>query len=280
MGTDRRLPMELESGLFRIVDEALAGLPRRATRSGSRSRSTGPTSVEVACRGASVDAGADAESSAERGPAGATSPAGPRRDDGRPPGAGAAAPSGQARPIVTCRPSAWREIQRAGRDGRRSRWSSPPTAASCHGCASPLPRDARGRVSRPRRRAPARGRAGPRGVRADPRPGRLVAVAVLVLFFGASSPASSRRSASDRPGRSPADGRRVRLTAEPRSTRRGAIGTNEPTGRVARRGVAFVQPSVSGVSTHPGGTAMALIRLRSSPSFAATRKARVSRSTR
>ena len=34
MGTDRRLPMELESGLFRIFDEALTALPGRCAGSG------------------------------------------------------------------------------------------------------------------------------------------------------------------------------------------------------------------------------------------------------
>ena len=36
LGTDRRLPMELESAVFRIVDESVAALTADATRNGSR----------------------------------------------------------------------------------------------------------------------------------------------------------------------------------------------------------------------------------------------------
>ena len=41
IGTDRRLPMELESGLFRIIDEALGALPVVPVPTGVRSGSTG-----------------------------------------------------------------------------------------------------------------------------------------------------------------------------------------------------------------------------------------------
>ena len=43
MGQDRRLPMDLESGLFRMLDEALVGYLERSPDRGSRCVSTGPT---------------------------------------------------------------------------------------------------------------------------------------------------------------------------------------------------------------------------------------------
>ncbi len=80
MGQDRRLPMDLESGLFRILDEALVGVSRRPRRAGLAQAglvgSPRGRHVRLACAGqARVRAGAGR--CAERGP-----PAGARRDDG------------------------------------------------------------------------------------------------------------------------------------------------------------------------------------------------------
>ena len=47
MGADRRLPMDLESGVFRILDEALAALPRRSAPRRCRSASTGRDELEA-----------------------------------------------------------------------------------------------------------------------------------------------------------------------------------------------------------------------------------------
>ena len=111
MGQDRRLPMDLESGLFRILDEALAGyLEARAERvSFKLDWSADQVDVTMAATRAA------AKASAEAVPAGPTSKDLPpalaammeeRRADAR-----SAAETAQRDSIVALPPSTWREIQ-------------------------------------------------------------------------------------------------------------------------------------------------------------------------
>ncbi len=65
LGTDRRLPMELESGLFRMIDEALAGYLETAPR-----RVLDPARLGRAGRGPDLGRGRDAGSPARGGPPG------------------------------------------------------------------------------------------------------------------------------------------------------------------------------------------------------------------
>jgi two-component system sensor histidine kinase DegS len=111
MGQDRRLPMDLESGLFRILDEALAGyLEARAERvSFKLDWSADEVDVTMAATRAA------AKASAEAVPAGPASKDLPpalaammeeRRADAR-----SAAETAQRDSIVALPPSTWREIQ-------------------------------------------------------------------------------------------------------------------------------------------------------------------------
>ena len=147
MGQDRRLPMDLESGLFRILDEALAGYLERPGRRGSRCGSTGRRPARGARCTASRDSDEDAKPAAE--PAAAVEappadgpPAGPRGDDGGPAGRRprrgrdrASAMSIVALPVTT-----WREIQ--------------SRAATLGLAGRPVARTAPSSTSSPRHRSP------------------------------------------------------------------------------------------------------------------------------
>ena len=118
MGTDRRLPMELESGLFRILDEALAGYLAAApdasslrldwsdgaSRDASRRPATGRAPMRGGRREAAAQA-ADAAGGKDLPPALAAMIE-DRREQ-----AEAAAESARNAAIVALPATAWREIQ-------------------------------------------------------------------------------------------------------------------------------------------------------------------------
>ena len=84
LGPDRRLPMDLESGLFRIIDEAVAAyLSARADRVSVRLDWSEELEVRVSASRETAETSPDPtpDESHGRGPA-----AGPCRDDGRPAG--------------------------------------------------------------------------------------------------------------------------------------------------------------------------------------------------
>ena len=128
MGQDQRLPMDLESGLFRILDEALAAyLGARAERVSLKLDWSDrlEASMSASRAMAKADRRAGARNRPERG-----SPAGPRRDDG-------GAPGGRPRPRRLG--PAGRSSRSRRRPGGRSRagrprwgwtWSCPPTGPS------------------------------------------------------------------------------------------------------------------------------------------------------
>ena len=111
LGPDRRLPMDLESGLFRILDEALAAYLRPAP-SACRSGSTGRDQVEA--RVSASRAAADARRRTRRPTPGEASDLPPalaammedRRADARD-----AVEAARREAIVALPPSTWREIQ-------------------------------------------------------------------------------------------------------------------------------------------------------------------------
>lgn len=111
MGQDRRLPMDLESGLFRILDEALAGyLEARAERISFRlDWSAEQLDVSMTASRAAVTAAttvaADAPASKDLPPALAAMME-ERRADAR-----TAAETAQRDSIVELPPTTWREIQ-------------------------------------------------------------------------------------------------------------------------------------------------------------------------
>ena len=111
MGTDRRLPMDLESGLFRILDEAMAAyLGARAERVSVRLDWTDEVEARVSASRATVEARADttpdeASSTADLPPALAAMMA-DRRADARD-----AVEAAKRDAIVVLPPSTWREIQ-------------------------------------------------------------------------------------------------------------------------------------------------------------------------
>ena len=111
MGTDRRLPMDLESGLFRILDEAMAAyLDARADRVSVRLDWTDELEVRVSASRATVETRADptpdeASSAADLPPALAAMMA-DRRADARD-----AVEAAKRDAIVALPPSTWREIQ-------------------------------------------------------------------------------------------------------------------------------------------------------------------------
>jgi two-component system sensor histidine kinase DegS len=111
MGTDRRLPMDLESGLFRILDEAMAAyLGARADRVSIRLDWTDELEARVSASRATVETHADptpdeASSSADLPPALAAMMA-DRRADARD-----AVEAAKRDAIVVLPPSTWREIQ-------------------------------------------------------------------------------------------------------------------------------------------------------------------------
>ena len=111
MGTDRRLPMDLESGLFRILDEAMAAyLDARADRVSVRLDWTDELEVRVSASRATVETRADptpdeASSAADLPPALAAMMA-DRRADARD-----AVEAARRDAIVVLPPSTWREIQ-------------------------------------------------------------------------------------------------------------------------------------------------------------------------
>ena len=119
---DRRLPMDLESGLFRIVDEALAGLPRARARSGSRSVSTGPTRSRRRVSASRAAAEVQADATPERRPRTSDLPPAlaammeDRRADARD-----AVEAARREAIVVLPPSTWREIQGRAVDARDRR---------------------------------------------------------------------------------------------------------------------------------------------------------------
>ena len=168
LGPDRRLPMDLESGLFRIIDEAMAAyLSARADRVSVRLDWSEEVEARVSASRATAETRPDPtpDETTGRGPA-----AGPRRDDGRPA----------------------RRCARRGR-GRQARRDRRPAAIDLARDPEPRsdPRDVRRAVSRWRRAAPGRrdapgarpavqglgrdgpswtSRPGPRRVRPDPGP--------------------------------------------------------------------------------------------------------------
>jgi hypothetical protein len=111
LGQDRRLPMDLESGLFRIVDEALAGyLEARAERISLKVDWTADqlSAVLAATRSAAAAApevAMDAKAAKELPPALAAMME-QRRADAR-----TAAESALRDAIVTLPPTTWREVQ-------------------------------------------------------------------------------------------------------------------------------------------------------------------------
>jgi two-component system sensor histidine kinase DegS len=112
LGADRRLPMELESGLFRILDEALAGY-----------LSGGPDSVTLRLDWAElVEARVTASRAGQPTPAPTVNPPEPRTGKDLPPALAAmmedrradrqaAAEAARDAAIVTLPPAAWKEIQ-------------------------------------------------------------------------------------------------------------------------------------------------------------------------
>jgi len=110
MGADRRLPMDLESGLFRILDEAMAAyLGARADRVSVRLDWTDEVDARVSASRATVETHADqtpdAASDADLPPALAAMMA-DRRADARD-----AVEAAKRDAIVVLPPSTWREIQ-------------------------------------------------------------------------------------------------------------------------------------------------------------------------
>jgi two-component system, NarL family, sensor histidine kinase DegS len=111
MGTDRRLPMDLESGLFRILDEAMAAyLSARADRVSLRLDWTDEVEARVSASRATVETGADptpdeTSAAADLPPALAAMMA-DRRADARD-----AVEAAKRDAIVVLPPSTWREIQ-------------------------------------------------------------------------------------------------------------------------------------------------------------------------
>ena len=112
MGTDRRLPMDLESGLFRILDEAMAAyLGARADRISVRLDWTEQIEARVAASRTMVearfDAGLDAASTDDKDlPPALAAMMEDRRADAR-----VAAEAARRDAIVVLPPSTWREIQ-------------------------------------------------------------------------------------------------------------------------------------------------------------------------
>jgi two-component system, NarL family, sensor histidine kinase DegS len=112
LGADRRLPMELESGLFRILDEALAGY-----------LSGGPDSVTLRLDWSElVEARVTARRAGEPAPAPTVNPPEPKTGKDLPPALAAmmedrradrqaAAEAARDAAIVTLPPAAWKEIQ-------------------------------------------------------------------------------------------------------------------------------------------------------------------------
>ena len=169
MGQDRRLPMDLESGLFRMLDEALAAY-LAAEPDRWRSGSTGPTDSwrrHASPPAPSSNPSRPPMSSSRPQAAGKRPPAGARRV-----GRGTArraAGGGRGREYATssscCQPATWREIQsRAasiGVDGRLRRRRRP--SRTCRSSSAPdttttaAPHEGRASRSRARR------------IRADPR---------------------------------------------------------------------------------------------------------------
>jgi two-component system sensor histidine kinase DegS len=111
MGTDRRLPMDLESGLFRILDEAMAAyLSARADRVSLRLDWTDEVEARVSASRATVETHADptpdeTSAAADLPPALAAMMA-DRRADARD-----AVEAAKRDAIVVLPPSTWREIQ-------------------------------------------------------------------------------------------------------------------------------------------------------------------------
>jgi len=112
LGADRRLPMELESGLFRILDEALAGY-----------LSGGPDSVTLRLDWSElVEARVTASRAGQPTPAPTVNPPEPKTGKDLPPALAAmmedrradrqaAAEAARDAAIVTLPPAAWKEIQ-------------------------------------------------------------------------------------------------------------------------------------------------------------------------
>jgi two-component system sensor histidine kinase DegS len=117
MGTDRRLPMEIESGLFRILDEAIAAYlsaePDRvvARLDWTDERVEGRVSASRERSGAIKDAEKEAASHASRPTGKDTPPALAAMMDERRVQAEAAAQAARNAAIVELPAAAWREIQ-------------------------------------------------------------------------------------------------------------------------------------------------------------------------
>ncbi len=117
LGTDRRLPMELESALFRILDEALGGyLSASPDRVSLRldwtvERVEGKVSASRDRSGAIEDAEREAAEQASASPAKDLPPALAAMIENRREQAEAAAESARTAAIVVLPPNAWREIQ-------------------------------------------------------------------------------------------------------------------------------------------------------------------------
>ena len=110
MGTDRRLPMDLESGLFRILDEAMAAyLDARADRVSVRLDWTDEVEARVSASRATAEVKPDPtpdESSDANLPPALAAMMADRRADARD-----AVEAARREAIVVLPPSTWREIQ-------------------------------------------------------------------------------------------------------------------------------------------------------------------------
>jgi two-component system, NarL family, sensor histidine kinase DegS len=110
MGTDRRLPMDLESGLFRILDEAMAAyLDARADRVSVRLDWTNEVEARVSASRATAEVQPDPtpdESSDANLPPALAAMMADRRADARD-----AVEAARREAIVVLPPSTWREIQ-------------------------------------------------------------------------------------------------------------------------------------------------------------------------